>query len=78
MITSPINWRIAKHPINYLVIGLMLVIAATAGHLLMSYFGHEPKTGVNSYTQLPTGLDAQTNAAASAPKASGYASLAAS
>jgi len=75
--TAPINWRIAKHPINYLVIGLMLVIAATAGHLLLSFFGHEPTTGVNSYTQLPAGIDAQTNATVSAPNASGYSSLAA-
>jgi hypothetical protein len=56
----------------------MLILMATAGHLLLSILGHEPNTGENSYGQLPAGQYAQTNVAASAPNASGYASLAAS
>lgn len=39
-----LNWQLIKHPINWLVIILMLVIAATAGHLVLSYVGMEPAT----------------------------------
>lgn len=39
-----INWNLAKRPVNWAVIILMLVIAAMAGHLVLSYFGVEPKT----------------------------------
>lgn len=39
-----INLGLLKQPINWLVIILMLVIAAMAGHLLLSYFGVEPVT----------------------------------
>jgi hypothetical protein len=39
-----VNWGLVKQPINWAVIILMLVIAAMAGHLLLSYFGVEPAT----------------------------------
>lgn len=39
-----VNWALVKQPINWLVVILMLVIAAMAGHLLLSYFGVEPAT----------------------------------
>jgi hypothetical protein len=39
-----VNVGLLKHPMNWLVIILMLVIAAMAGHLLLSYFGVEPST----------------------------------
>jgi hypothetical protein len=39
-----VNWGLLKHPMNWLVIILMLVIAAMAGTLLLSYAGIEPQT----------------------------------
>lgn len=42
-----VNWKMVSHPINWLVILLMLVIAGTAGHLLLSLFGSEPTTKQN-------------------------------
>lgn len=41
---SPVNWKLISHPINWLVVLLMLVIAGTAGHLLLSFFGMEAST----------------------------------
>jgi hypothetical protein len=43
-----INWNLAKQPVNWLTIFLMLFIAAMAGHLALSYFGIEPATADNS------------------------------
>lgn len=40
----PINFALIKQPMNWIVILLMLVIAAAAGHLALTYFGIEPKT----------------------------------
>jgi len=37
-----LNVGLVKNPLNWLIIFLMLVIAAIGGHLLMSYFGGEP------------------------------------
>lgn len=39
-----INFALAKQPLNWLTIFLMLFIAAMAGHLVLSYFGVEPST----------------------------------
>ncbi len=39
------NLKLASHPINWVTIFLMLVIAGTAGHLLLSLFGIEPADG---------------------------------
>lgn len=39
-----INWNLAKQPVNWLTIALMLFIAAMGGHLVLSYFGVEPAT----------------------------------
>lgn len=36
-----INWGLVKHPMNWVTIVLMLVIAGIAGHLALSYFGVE-------------------------------------
>jgi hypothetical protein len=41
---SPINWKLVSHPINWIVILLMLVIAGTAGHFLLSLAGIEAST----------------------------------
>lgn len=57
---KPVNWRIISHPLNWVVIILMLVIAGTAGHLLLSLFGSEPDTGKDSYSDLPAGQRAYT------------------
>ena len=40
----PINVALIKQPMNWLVITLMLIIAAAAGHLALSYAGIEPNT----------------------------------
>lgn len=37
-----INWNLIKHPINWIIILLMLLIAAYGGHLLLKYFGASP------------------------------------
>lgn len=37
-----ININLISHPLNWLIIFLMLVIAAIAGHELLSLFGTEP------------------------------------
>jgi hypothetical protein len=37
-----VNTRIITHPLNWAIIILMLVIAVMGGHLLLSYFDHEP------------------------------------
>lgn len=34
-----INWQLAKHPMNWVIVLLMLVIAGIAGHLALSFFG---------------------------------------
>lgn len=40
-----INTRILSHPLNWAIIMLMLIIGAMFGHLLLSFFDHEPATG---------------------------------
>lgn len=37
-----VNWKLAKHPVNYLIVTLMLVIAGIAGHLVLSWAGLMP------------------------------------
>lgn len=41
---SPVNWKLISHPINWIVVLLMLIIAGTFGHLLLSFFGQEAST----------------------------------
>lgn len=36
---NPINFKMIAHPMNWVVIILMLVIAGTAGHMLLTLFG---------------------------------------
>lgn len=36
------NFALLKNPLNWVIVILMLTIAATAGHLLVSYIGLEP------------------------------------
>lgn len=40
-----VNTDILKHPMNWIIILLMLIIAGAAGHLILTYIGVEPKTG---------------------------------
>lgn len=37
-----VNWELLKHPLNWLIVILMLVIAGSAGHLLLTHIGVEP------------------------------------
>ena len=39
-----LNFQLLKQPLNWAIIVLMLLIAAMAGHLVLTYFGIEPKT----------------------------------
>jgi hypothetical protein len=39
-----LNTELLKHPINWVIILLMLIIAGVAGHLLLSYAGISAKT----------------------------------
>jgi hypothetical protein len=45
---KPINWKMVSHPVNWLIIFMMLVIAGIAGHLILSYFGIEPQSKANT------------------------------
>ncbi|HXT74604.1 MAG TPA: hypothetical protein VN785_12195 [Candidatus Angelobacter sp.] len=36
-----LNWELLKHPLNWIIIVLMLVIAGAGGHLALAYFGAE-------------------------------------
>lgn len=36
------NFELLKHPMNWIIVLLMLVIAGTAGHLMLSAAGIEP------------------------------------
>lgn len=39
-----LNWALLKHPLNWVIVLLMLVLAGIAGHLLLSMAGIEPAT----------------------------------
>lgn len=40
-----VNWEIISHPMNWLTILVMLVIAGIAGHLVLQWLGKSPATG---------------------------------
>lgn len=50
----PINTGLIAHPINWLTILLMVIIAGSIGHLALSYFGIEPQGG-STYGNTPAG-----------------------
>ena len=50
-----LNFDILRHPSNWLIVLLMLVIAGYAGHLLLSYAGVEPGGQPNSRLTPRTG-----------------------
>lgn len=37
-----LNWKLISHPLNWLIILLMLVIAGIFGHLLLTVLDQEP------------------------------------
>lgn len=53
----PINFRMMSHPLNWVVVVLMVVIAGSIGHLLLTYLGIEPDARArrSSYDQMPAG-----------------------
>lgn len=53
---QPINWRMVSHPMNWITIFLMLVIAGAIGHFLLSYLGIEPNLKAqSSFDAMPAG-----------------------
>ncbi len=50
-----LNWKLISHPMNWLIILLMLAIAGIFGHLLLSVLDQEPATGINVLAGLPAG-----------------------
>ncbi len=46
-----LNLDLLKHPMNWLTVLLMLVLAGIGGHLVLTYFGAEPALGGNSATE---------------------------
>ena len=52
-----INLKMVSHPINWLTILLMVLIAGAAGHLGLSLLGIEPETPnkKSSYDDMPAG-----------------------
>jgi len=56
MVIDPINWRMVSHPINWVTIVLMLVIAGAIGHYALSLAGFEPTTKDGQTATPSTGL----------------------
>lgn len=40
-----VNWKLVSHPLNWLTIGLMLLLAAMVGTLALQGVGINPSTG---------------------------------
>lgn len=52
------NWELLKHPLNWVIVLLMLVIAGTAGHFALTYFGAQSagpsgKKQIGNLTTMP-------------------------
>lgn len=52
---TPINFRLVKHPMNWAVILLMLIIAAAIGHYVLTLAGLEPAKSKSAYSKVPAG-----------------------
>lgn len=50
-----VNTRLLSHPMNYIIIGLMLTILAVFGHLVLTILDQEPATATGGKKGLPTG-----------------------
>lgn len=58
---EPLNWKIVGHPMNWITILLMLIIAGAFGHLVLTLFGMNPATkDSSSYAALPAGQSPRT------------------
>jgi hypothetical protein len=53
-----INTDLIRSPYNWAIVLLMLIIAGAFGHLVLSYFGVEPKT--DSDTGVSNGIVSQS------------------
>lgn len=49
-----INWQLARHPMNYVVVTLMLVLAGIAGHLVLSLLGATPASAPDTPAEKAT------------------------
>jgi hypothetical protein len=45
---APINFKMIAHPLNWVVVLLMVIIAGAIGHYTLSLFGIEANMGNNS------------------------------
>lgn len=45
-----VNWKLLLHPVNWLTILLMLIIAGLFGHYLLTMFDQEPTVKENLVT----------------------------
>lgn len=53
---DPINYKMIAHPMNWVVVLLMLIIAGAIGHMLLSLAQIEPATsGKSVYANVPAG-----------------------
>jgi len=51
-----INFKMMSHPMNWLTILLMVIIAGAIGHMFLTYLGMEPSTKAKlAYTEMPAG-----------------------
>jgi hypothetical protein len=55
-----INWDLLKHPLNWLIVILMLVIAGTAGDFALRYFGAQAASPSSGPTQTGNLTEYQT------------------
>lgn len=59
-----VNWQLMKHPLNWVIVLLMLTIAGIAGHIVLTHFGAEPQGPAGSEGLPPGQLSKQDFAAA--------------
>ena len=52
---SPLNYRMIAHPINWVVIFLMLVLAGIAGHLVLQLLGMTPTPAPSQFGAVGSG-----------------------
>ena len=71
---TPINWRMAAHPLNWLTVVLMLVIAGAIGAYVLKLAGLEPATTPKSaYGSISSGqIPADPAINAINPQSAGY------
>lgn len=58
-----VNWQLMRHPLNWIIVLLMLTIAGMAGHILLTHFGAEPN-GSPQNEELPPGETSKAEIAA--------------